>query len=79
MKKTTDTNNLAERAYARVLTMNSELIRANILRILAKQGLIKYVDATTIEHDRDRVVLFQKDFHLRILKEEKGDFIFEQG
>lgn len=55
MKKVTAPKNTKDHSQAQILNNNQKLISANVLRIIAKFGLIKMIDANLIEHDHARV------------------------
>jgi len=55
MKKDTATQDAKDKAMALILNKNQKLINANLIRLIAKLGLIKAFDAHLIEHDQHRV------------------------
>ena len=60
-----------------VLQAHHKLISANILRVIAKLGLIKMVDQNLIEHDANRVAELSHNEPLRILKDANNDFLLD--
>ena len=77
MKKETAPKNSKDFASAALLKENNELISANMLRIIAKLGLIKSVDAVSIEHDAAKVKELSHNEALRQLKDVNGDFLMD--
>lgn len=55
MKKDTAPKNSKDKAQAHILNNNHKLICSNLIRIIARLGLIKMIDANLIEHENTRV------------------------
>ena len=55
MKKETATQDPKDKAQAKILERNQQIISANVLKMIVKHGLIKAVDNNFIEHDVKKV------------------------
>ena len=75
MKKETAPLSSSDRQQAVVLQAHHTLISANVLRIIAKLGLIKMVDQNLIEHDSQKVAELAHSEQLRLIK--PADFLFD--
>ena len=80
MKKDTAPLNSKDKANAYILQDNHKLICANLLRSIARLGLIRAVDAncSSIEHEPNKVNDLLHNESARQLKDASGDFILDQ-
>ncbi|CDW82516.1 UNKNOWN [Stylonychia lemnae] len=76
MKKDTAPQNTKDKAQAQILHNNSKQISSNILKLIAKFGLIKMIDANIIEHDHAKVNEILQNQTSKTLKE--SDIILDK-